>query len=172
MTPRLLELIGRWARPRVRFEERLSGGYRLVGSRGEDRERPLRVTLAATSDPRSPLVRFEVQDGLVQGLGLTDAPLTGGAITIRNAKFGWVLEYVLRTSEDLWILAAKEIFAGDLYAGFTTLRGTVLDKGRGENVAELCLRFDARGDVGWWLERLRLAAGVRTAGGRLARPRG
>lgn len=170
MTPKLLELIGRWARPQLRFEERLSGAYRLVGARGEDRERPLRLALMATSDPCAPLARFQVQEGVVQAPGLLDVRLSGGEITIQSAKVGWLLAYALRAfseaDSDLWILGEKEIAARDLYAGFTTLRGALVDKARDEKVAELCLRFDARGDVGWWLRSLNLAAG-----GPLARPR-
>lgn len=167
MTLRALQLIGRFARPSLRFEERLSGGYRLSGAHGQQRELPLRITLEARSDPRAPLIRFEVSGGFVRGSDPLQAPLVGGEISVEDASLGWRLCYALQLAGagDRWIVASKELTPGELYAGFTTLRGRLEDRARGEQVAELCLRFDARGDVGWWLKGLRVRRG-----GALARP--
>jgi hypothetical protein len=137
----------------VEFAERLSGSYRDHAGL----EHPLRMELQGRSRRGTRLRSFDVT-GSLTARGLCErAPLSG---EIRYAG-PWSLEYDLELSDAtgrrLRVRAAKRELGAALYAAFTTLRGAFVDPATSDEVASFAARFDARGDLRWWLENLKIS---------------
>ncbi len=133
----------------LRFEERLAGSYRF----GEGRDRPLRLEIVATSSGGG---RFDAT-GLLDAPGLAArAPLEGRVTVARPLRISYELAFRDDRGEPLRLVADKAQLFEHAYAGLTTLRGALVDARYGRRVALFAARFDARGDIGWWLSRLRL----------------
>ncbi len=133
----------------LRFEERLAGSYRF----GDERDRPLRLELVATSTGGG---RFDVT-GLIDAPGLAArAPLEGRITLGRPLRISYALTFPDDAGRSLRLVAEKARLLEHAYASLTTLRGELVETQEERRVAVFAARFDARGDIGWWLSRLRL----------------
>lgn len=136
----------------VAFAERLSGSYR---DRSE-RDRPLSIELRARSSRGEPFGRF-VAGGRLSADGIaTNAELSGSVVFSLRGSLAYDLSFTSPSGERLRLLAHKRDLYIHPYAAFTTLRGALVDAATGDRIALVAARFDARGDVGWWLKNVRL----------------
>lgn len=135
----------------LRFEERLSGSYRF----GEERDRPLRLEIVATSSPGG---GFDAS-GVIDAPGLAArAPVAGRLVLGRPLRIVYELGFQDEGGARLRLVASKAQLFEHAYASLTTLRGEIFGDSSGAPVAVFAARFDARGDLGWWLSRLSLRA--------------
>ncbi|MFO0554961.1 MAG: hypothetical protein U0271_41675 [Polyangiaceae bacterium] len=140
------------------FSERATGGFWRFDEPA--REHPLRFHLRATAPRVERPLTFRVT-GDFSADGLVDAGTLTGTITAPRA---WMLEYRLNIVKDgavsLVLHGAKHNIHRDLYAGMTTLAGTLSEPDASSPFARFVSRFDARGDVRWWLRNLHVGASL------------
>lgn len=133
----------------LEFAERLSGSLRFAGGR----DQPIRLDLKGRSIAGHRLRRFAAEGTLCAGSFARAAPVAG-TITLAHGTLVYDLAFEDDRGGRLRLEADKRHLFADLYAGFTTLRGTVFEETKA--VATFSARFDARGDLGWWLKNLRV----------------
>lgn len=140
----------------VEFRERLSGSYRDRAGR----DRPLRLDFYARSS-RAEGVHTFVAGGTIDADGLASRAALAGTIAFSPASWTrlslrYEATFMSIDGTKLRLVAHKNDLRFALYSAFTTLRGTIEDASSGAIVAPFAARFDARGDLRWWLSHLRL----------------
>lgn len=142
--------------PRLSFAERLSGAYRELAA--GSRDRPLFIEIEARCGEAGSRMRCPAV-GRLSAEGLALSTKVEGHIQMGMRGLLYELAFVSDAGRELRLIADKSQLAASVYAGFTTLRGVLFDGDRGDRLATVAARFDARGDVVWWLRQLRLRAG-------------
>lgn len=136
----------------VVFGERLSGAYREL--RPGTKDRPLHLELSARSGELGSIMRCPAI-GVISADGLARRAEVSGHIQL-GANLVYELGFATDAGRRVRLVGEKRQLRASVYAGFTTLRGWLFDVEQGQRVATVVARFDARGDVLWWLRQLRL----------------
>jgi hypothetical protein len=140
------------------FYETMVGSFRL---RDEPRERAMSFTIRARSFTWASFLRRPEVDieGEVDVEGFADHRHLHGTLgmdPLRTRILPYAFRFAANDGAPYAFAGQKRIRVGRLLESMTVLPGAILDAG-GKSVGEALLRFDARRDLGRFLNSFRLA---------------
>jgi hypothetical protein len=129
--------------------ETLAGRLRLAG---DDRERPMSVTIRGRSGPITRFLRRPTLaiDGAIDARGLAFRRRIAGSIDatrlLAERRLAYAFSFVGDDGEAYAFVGEKTFAPGSLVTSFTLLVGVIRDA-RGDLAGEALLRFDLRSDL-------------------------